>query len=245
MNGIFNRVTEWIYETPFYQEHMVNWPSPLNDASFDLFLLFLIVLVVVLPDLYDRIRTALAGKRIRKKKGEKEEENRVDAGCGITREELMEQYFRFLMFLKIRQLEMEVSFEQYREAKLQYAIEERDPGEETPGDLSEFESIIRRIRRTTEEKTRNAAYEKEQESRFQRNAVETDEKLRSILSAAEKKEAETVTFLDPALERAKQNALKAREKDEEKQRKLLEKERKRQEKRRTRHEKEEAEIPCD
>ena len=297
MNGFFNTLTNWLYETPFYKEHMINWPSPLNDASFDLFLLFVIVLVLVLPEVIDRVRNAIAYRRIRKKSPAPKEERCHDPIPPFTQEELMEQYLRFLILVKIKRLEMEVSFEQYRRAKLEEAAEvvyaedgreenkekiikeipliETIPEEPIPvitkqeisdvnallarkaeeegtdppvfdaEEISEFSAIIQRIKRTSEEKTKNEAYEKEKEIRFRENASATSERLRAILSSVEKTEEKTVTVSDPALEKAKQNALKAREKEEEKQRKHREKAEKRQERKRAHHEKEEAEIPCD
>ena len=127
--GLFDSLTSWLYETEFYKEHMSHWPAPLNDASFDMFLLLMIVVLLVLPEIYDRIRTHLTHKRIMRKNLEMEEKRLNDRVHEKTEQSMMDQFIRFMMAAQMKQMGMETTFEEYKAAKLE---EEKDQDVQKP-----------------------------------------------------------------------------------------------------------------
>ena len=118
----FNSLTTWLYNTTFYKEHMIKWAAPLNDASFDIALFLFVILLLVVPDIVDRVRNHIAHRRIVRKNLELEEQRVSEKLARKTETEnnaLLDQYMKFLLINQMQQTGMNVTFEQFRDAKNQ------------------------------------------------------------------------------------------------------------------------------
>lgn len=118
----FNNLTTWLYNTTFYKEHMIKWAAPLNDASFDIALFLFVILLLVVPDIVDRVRNHIAHRRIVRKNLELEEQRVSEKLARKTETEnnaLLDQYMKFLLINQMQQTGMNVTFEQFRDAKNQ------------------------------------------------------------------------------------------------------------------------------
>ncbi len=118
--GFFSNLTSWLYNTGFYQKYMSNWPAPLNDASFDMFLVMVIAVLVVIPEIKDKISNHLAHLRMKEKQRELAEK-RLDEELAKKREnennQLMDQYIKFMMIASMKQVGMDVSFDEWKAAR--------------------------------------------------------------------------------------------------------------------------------
>ena len=61
---MFEKLTGWLSSTAFYQDHVINWEPPFDDPSFDVMFLFFLLLILLVPEVFDLARLFIrrAGK---------------------------------------------------------------------------------------------------------------------------------------------------------------------------------------
>lgn len=148
--SFFDDLTNWLNGTSFYQKHMSNWPAPLNDASFDIFLLLVVMVVLIIPEIKDRVSNHISHRRI-KEKSRLLEERRLDEELARRREAdssaLMDQYLKFMLIANMKNMGMDISFEDWKKAKLESEPEsisqpEQPASEEPAKKRLDFASVI-------------------------------------------------------------------------------------------------------
>ena len=120
MMQFFDDLTRMLSETNFYQNYMKFWPEPLNDASFDVFLFLLFACLVVVPEIASKVHGFLGYKVLekrRKKYVEVAKKSREEKNKPSEDMELMDQYLKFMLVANFLDKGIDVSFEEWKEAK--------------------------------------------------------------------------------------------------------------------------------
>ncbi len=116
---LFENLTSLLKSTMFFNSYVKYWPEPLNDASFDVFILLLFVVMVIIPEIYYALQTRVVRFQLKKKN---REYAKIAAGSskdtGAEEEMgLIDQYLKFLLVAHCIDKDIEISFEEWKEVK--------------------------------------------------------------------------------------------------------------------------------
>ena len=185
---------KWFESTSLYKLYISNWPAPLNNAAFDLFLIGLILAIIFIPAIKELITGKIARKKMKKRTAELEEIQREKERLAKEAEEKKE-------------LEREE-----REEKRRIEAEEREAKRQR--EMMEFQAKLERERMDREDSRfdRQQAFEEEKARREQeireleaRERQLRDEYMRFMMVAAMRgaQDAMQITFSQFALARLK------------------------------------------
>ena len=116
---LFENLTSLLKNTMFFNSYVKYWPEPLNDASFDVFILILFVGLVVIPELYYALQTRVVRFQIKKKNREYAQIAASGKRNAEVDEEknLIEQYLKFLLVAHCIDKDIDISFEEWKEVR--------------------------------------------------------------------------------------------------------------------------------
>ncbi len=128
--NIFESLTEWVYQTEFYEKYMSKWAPPLNDPSLILTILIFVLVITIAVSVFNHIRNYRSLQRIRKKNLEYQEKVLDEKMKQSQNADLMDQYMKFMMIAQMKQVGMDVSFEDFKAAKMVEAASTEPVAEE-------------------------------------------------------------------------------------------------------------------
>lgn len=118
---MFDAFVEWFASTAFYIEYVSQWPAPLNNVSFDAFLL-LITLLYISWEIYQgfkslRFHHHLKARQRREGMAHGNEDRR--SPDGISTDKLLDEYLKFVIVAQMKNMKLleGLSFEEFKEMK--------------------------------------------------------------------------------------------------------------------------------
>ncbi len=125
--NFFERLTRILSDTVFFQKYMKFWPEPLNDASFDVFMVIVFAVMVIIPEIYYKVTEYFTYRKIKAKNEEyaKAAKRSELMGKPVGDMDLIEQYLKFLVVANFIDKRLDISFEEWKEAKFGKKMDEK------------------------------------------------------------------------------------------------------------------------
>ena len=156
---LFANLTSLLKSTMFFNSYVKYWPEPLNDASFDVFILLLFVVIVIIPEIYYALQTRVVRFQLKKKN---REYARIAAGSskdtGAEEEMgLIDQYLKFLLVAHCIDKDIDISFEEWKEVKFGDGAKKEGLSEKHEGKGTAKSDAFSRVKETAGSAFKTAA----------------------------------------------------------------------------------------
>ncbi len=156
---LFENLTSLLKSTMFFNSYVKYWPEPLNDASFDVFILLLFVVMVIIPEIYYALQTRVVRFQLKKKN---REYARIAAGSskdtGAEEEMgLIDQYLKFLLVAHCIDKDIDISFEEWKEVKFGDGAKKEGLSEKHEGKGTAKSDTFSRVKETAGSAFKKAA----------------------------------------------------------------------------------------
>ena len=118
---MFKNFVLWFASTDFYINYVSQWPAPLNNVSFDAFIL-LILIIYGAWQAYNGIQSMKFHQRLKKKQQELEEQrlnNELNGTDNASTDKLFNQYMKFILVAEMKKMTSmsELSFDEFKSMK--------------------------------------------------------------------------------------------------------------------------------